>query len=326
MKKAENAKTVLAVIVPCYNEEAVLNLCNATFLKILEDMIEEGIVSDKSHICYINDGSIDKSWDMIMEFMRESAHIRGISFSRNYGHQSAMLAGIRECHADAYITIDADLQEEPSIIREMAVKFNEGYDIVYGVRSSRSKDSFFKRKASSLFYKIMGLLGSETVENSSEVRLISNKVAEHIRAYTEKNVYLRGIISSIGFKSAKVSYKRGKRAAGETKYPFSKLMAAAIDGLTTTSTKLLGFIFLGGVLLSALSLITLILSVFCVIFGMGLGCGWNLFLLSLIAFTGAIQTFALSIAAQYIGKIFKEVKNRPPYIIDKNYSGGLRED
>lgn len=313
-----NEKTVLALIVPCYNEEEVLDISNKEFLKILNEMIKDNLISDDSYICYVNDGSKDKSWQMIKDFMKNDKHIKGISFSRNFGHQAAMIAGIKECKADAYITIDADLQEEPIVIRKMVEKFNLGYNVVYGVRSSRKKDTFFKKYASNLFYKIMDILGSQTIKNSSEVRLISDKVAEIIRSYTEKNVYLRGIISSIGFSWTKVKYTRGERVAGETKYPFSKLLSAAIDGLTTTSNKLLGLIFPTGILVSFLSIAFLIGSIIAIFFADKYA--FNLFLLFFISLLTAIQLISLSIVAQYIGKIFKDVKNRPTYIIDEDFT------
>lgn len=315
---------VIAIIVPCYNEEAVLEISNKVFVNVLTGMINDDLISERSYICYINDGSKDKSWDIISKLMGENSKIRGISFSRNYGHQCAMLAGLKECQADAYITIDADLQEDPSMIKEMVANFCKGYDIVYGVRRSRQKDSWFKRNASLLFYKIMKAIGSETIYNSSEARLVSDRVANYIRKYPEKNIYLRGIISSIGFNYALVEYTRGERAAGESKYPFSKLLAAALDGIITTSIKPLRFIFTFGMCLLGLGLICLLVAAINLICGFTYG--WHFFFLFFISSVGAVQLFALSIAGEYIGRIFKEVKNRPSYIIDKNCSDGKEKD
>lgn len=312
--------STLAIIIPCYNEEAVLKKSNEVFLSILNEMKNLSLISHESYLCYVDDGSKDKTWELIQKFIEEENCIQGILFSKNFGHQSAMLAGLITCNADVFITIDADLQEDPNAMIEMVKKYNEGYDIVYGVRTERI-DKFFKKTLSSIFYKIMNKLGSDTIANASEYRLVSDKVVTEIKKYNEKNLYLRGIIASVGFSYTTVNYKRVKRFAGETKYPLSKLIATAFNGITTTSLKPLRLILIIGVFAFFISIFLLIISIFSFIIDNQAQYYWLIsFIISLF---GSLQILSIGIVGEYISKIFKDTQGRPLFIIEeykrKNY-------
>lgn len=306
--------SVLAIIIPCYNEEAVLEKSHHVFLSILNDMKNQSLISKDSYLCYVNDGSRDNTWNIIQKFIKQDNYVHGISFSKNFGHQSAMLAGLTTCSADVFITIDADMQEDPYAMIEMIKKYNEGYDVVYGVRTSR-KDKFLKKIFSSFFYKIMKFLGSDTISNASEYRLISNRVVTELKKYNEKNIYLRGIIASIGFPYTIVSYKRRERIAGETKYPFSKLIAAALNGITTTSIKPLKLTFFLFFASSIISLLLLCITIFLFIINNSLK--YYIFISFIISFFSSIQLFSMTIIGEYISKIFINTQNRPSFIIDE---------
>lgn len=306
--------SILAVIIPCYNEEAVLEKSHQVFLSILNEMKEQSLISKDSYLCYVNDGSKDDTWNIIQKFISQDNSVHGISFSKNFGHQSAMLAGLTTCSADVFITIDADMQEDPYAMIEMIKKYNEGYDIVYGVRTAR-KDKFLKKYLSNVFYKIMSFLGSNTISNASEYRLISKRVVSEIKKYTEKNIYLRGIIASIGFPYTVVYYKRSERIAGETKYPFSKLVTAALNGITTTSIKPLKLTFLLFFISSIISLMFLCITI--LFFVINNNFKYYCLISFLISFFSSIQLFALTIIGEYISKIFINTQNRPSFIIDE---------
>lgn len=308
-------KTVLAIIVPCFNEEAVLDYSNKKFLSILHELIKNGNISEESYICYVNDGSSDKTWDLIKTFKSQSRNVKGISFSKNFGHQSAMYAGLVTCTADAFITIDADMQEDPEMIKEMVEKYHEGNKVVYGVRKER-KDKFFKKYFAKLFYSVMNIVGSGTIPNQSEVRLLDKEVVEHLKKYPEKNIYLRGMIQSIGFKTALVYYSRVDRYAGETKYSFYKLIKTALNGITTTSSKPLEFISLLGMVFMGISVLLFLLAILGVFLNFS-----NIMvyiLLFAITFIGSIQLLSIGIIAEYIGRIFIETKGRPVFIIEED--------
>lgn len=308
-------KTVLAIIVPCFNEEAVLDYSNKKFLSILYELIKNGNISEESYICYVNDGSSDKTWDLIKTFKSQSRNVKGISFSKNFGHQSAMYAGLVTCTADAFITIDADMQEDPEMIKEMVEKYHEGNKVVYGVRKER-KDKFFKKYFAKLFYSVMNIVGSGTIPNQSEVRLLDKEVVEHLKKYPEKNIYLRGMIQSIGFKTALVYYSRVDRYAGETKYSFYKLIKTALNGITTTSSKPLEFISLLGMVFMGISVLLFLLAILGVFLNFS-----NIMvyiLLFAITFIGSIQLLSIGIIAEYIGRIFIETKGRPVFIIEED--------
>lgn len=306
--------STLAIIVPCYNEEEVLEMSNNVFLSILEKMKNLSLISQDSYICYVNDGSKDRTWSIIESFVQKEKYVQGITFSRNFGHQSAMLAGITTCHADVFITIDADLQEEPEAMIEMIKKYNEGYEVVYGVRSERD-DKFMKKYLSNAFYKLMKMLGSDTIPNASEYRLISKRVVEEIKKYNEKNIYLRGIIASIGFSYTVVYYKRVARIAGETKYPISKLITTALNGITTTSIKPLNWIVFLGIIAFIISMLLLVMTVVCFIINHNTVYYWLISFV--ISFFGLLQLISIGIIGEYIAKIFKNTQDRPLFIIDE---------
>lgn len=304
---------VLAVIVPCYNEEKILYKSHKVFYSILKDMIEKKIISSKSYICYVNDGSKDSTWEIIKSFIKEYEGVKGISLARNFGLQGALVAGLYTCNADAFITIDCDLQEDPEVIYQLTEEYKNGNDTVYAVRKSRTGDGWFRTFAGNLFYKIMDLLGSETIKNQSEVRLISSRIVEVLKNTNEKNLYLRGMIPSVGYPSTKVYYDRKARIGGTSKWSFIKLFDTAIDGMTTTTTKLLTYILWSGIFLALIFI--LFFGGFIIVSMVNKSIHWYLLIISILNFIGAIITISLGIIGAYIGKVYKEVRNRPPYTI-----------
>ena len=313
--KMNRENPVLAIIVPCYNEENILHESHKVFYNILNDMKDKKIISNKSYLCYVNDGSKDSSWEIIKSFISKDDGVKGISLARNFGLQGALTAGLYTCEADAYITIDCDLQEDPEVIYQLINEYKNGNDTVYAVRKSRTGDGWFRTLAGNLFYKIMDILGSETIKNQSEVRLISKRIVEVLKETNEKNLYLRGMIPSVGYKSTKVFYDRKARIGGSSKWSFIKLFDTAIDGMTTTTTKLLTYILWSGIFLSAIFVLFFI--GFLVISILNKAVHWNLLILSIINMVGAIITLSLGIIGAQIGKIYKEVRNRPVFIIEE---------
>lgn len=307
---------VLAVIVPCYNEEKILHESHKVFYSILKDMIEKKIISSKSYICYVNDGSKDSTWEIIKSFIKEDEGVKGISLARNFGLQGALAAGLYTCKADAYITIDCDLQEDPEVIYQLTKEYKNGNDTVYAVRKSRTGDGWFRTFAGNLFYKIMDLLGSETIKNQSEVRLISSRIVEVLKNTNEKNLYLRGMIPAVGYPSTKVYYDRKARIGGTSKWSFIKLFDTAIDGMTTTTTKLLTYILWSGIFLALIFI--LFFAGFIIASIVNKSIHWYLLIISILNFIGAIITISLGIIGAYIGKVYKEVRNRPPFTIGEN--------
>ncbi len=309
-------KPILALIVPCYNEENILAESHNVFYNILKASKQKNIIDEDSYICYVNDGSRDKTWDIIKDFHSKYSDVKGLSLSRNFGLQGALTAGLFSCSADIYITIDCDLQEDPNIIFELINEYHNGNEIVYAVRNNRSGDGWFRTFAGNTFYKIMDLLGTDTIKNQSEVRLISSKVVKILKETDEKNVYLRGMIASVGFKNTKVFYNRTARIGGTSKWSFLKLFDTALDGMTTTTMKLLLYILLGGIFLFGISLLVLILFIITSIVYVKIH--WYLLIIFTILFTGSILITSLGIIGNYIGKIYKEVRNRPSYIIGED--------
>lgn len=243
----------LALIIPCYNEEEVLNQSINTLCEIYENLIKNKQISPQSKMIFVNDGSKDNTWSIIEQAHKKHAYIKGISLSRNFGHQEALLAGLYNTSADIYITIDADLQDDPFVIKEMIKKYNDGNEIVYGIRNKRDTDSFFKRTSALWFYKMMKLLGVELVSNHADFRLLSKRAVEAMAQFKEKNLFLRAIVPLIGFQSANVYYERKKRNAGTTKYPLKKMLLFALKGISGFSAVPLHFITACGILISLLS-------------------------------------------------------------------------
>ena len=311
MKKAAK----LALIIPCYNEEDVLPSSIKKLSKLFENLQKDGTITETSQIVFVNDGSKDKTWQIIENAYKKAKYIKGICLSRNFGHQEALLAGLYNTDAEIYITIDADLQDDIAAIKPMIKKYQEGCEIVYGVRNKRDTDSIFKRSSAVLFYKLMKLLGVELVANHADFRLLSRRAVEAMSEFKEKNLFLRAIVPLVGFKSDCVYYERKKREAGQTKYPLKKMILFALKGISSFSAMPLHLITLCGALISALSFLLMIWTVYGYCTGSTI-VGWAS-LMSAITFFSGITILFMGIIGEYVASIFVEVKNRPTYIIDK---------
>lgn len=312
-----NKIPVLYIIVPCYNEETVLPLTIPDFIQVLNNMIDDELVDDKSRIVFINDGSTDDTWNIIACNAKANEHIAGISLSRNRGHQNALLAGLLESrdYCDITISIDCDGQDDISVIQEMVRQYNLGNEIVYGVRNNRDSDSFFKRFTAQSYYKLLAWMGSEVVYNHADYRLISSKVLNELASYEEVNLYLRGLIPLLGFTSTTVEYKRTERTAGKSHYPLSKMIGLAYNGITNSSVKPLRIITRTGVLVAFFSFIGAIWAIVELLIGNTVP-GWAS-TTCILCFVSGIQIISLGIIGEYIGKIYMETKHRPRYIISK---------
>lgn len=309
-------KTVYFVV-PCYNEQEVLPETSKRLLAKLDSLVERCMISPDSRIVFVNDGSRDDTYKIISELHAEDERFCGIKLSRNQGHQNALLAGLMTVKdkCDAAISLDADLQDDIDVIDQFVEKFNEGCDVVYGVRSSRKTDTAFKRTTALGFYKLMKFLGVEVVYNHADYRLMSARALDALSDFKEVNLFLRGIVPLVGFKSATVEYERHERFAGESKYPFKKMMAFAIDGITSFSVKPIRMVFSLGVIIFLCSIAVLIYSLIRWAFGQTVT-GWTTLIISIWAL-GGIQLLSLGLIGEYIGKIYKEVKARPKFIIEE---------
>lgn len=307
---------ILTIVVPCYNEQEVLPETVKELGGVLEKLIENEKVSLKSKILFVNDGSKDKTWELISKYTKEYKYVTGIKFSRNYGHQNALLAGMSVVveYSDMIITIDADLQDDINAIPEMVEKYNEGYDVVYGVRNSRETDTFFKRRTALAFYGLMGKLGVKLVPDSADYRLLSKRATESLLDFKERNLFLRGIVPLVGYDSAKVYYARKERFAGKSKYPLSKMLHFALDGITSFSIAPIHLILYLGVLTVIFSVVMMIYTLVEKING-HIVSGWASLMIS-IWFLGGVQLISISIIGEYVGKIFSEVKHRPRFVIE----------
>lgn len=309
--------SVLAIVVPCYNEQEVLPQTNKRLRALLDSMMQDRLVSSDSYIMYVNDGSRDDTWSMIAGYSEQDTHVRGLKLAGNVGHQNALMAGLETARQDADITvsIDADLQDDINVIPEMVKKFDEGNDIVYGVRRKRETDTFFKRTTAQMFYKFMTSMGVKSVYNHADFRLMSRRAVDALCQYEERNLFLRGLVPLIGYKTDSVYYDRSAREAGESKYPLSKMLSFAIDGITSFSVKPLRLIFYLGAVFMLISLAILIYVIVALCQGRGVQ-GWASLMLS-IWFVGGCVLICLSVIAAYIGRIFTESKHRPRYNIEK---------
>lgn len=309
---------VLAIVVPCYNEEEVLPSSNEQLISVLNNLIEANKISKDSYILYVDDGSKDRTWSIISSLYEKSSLVKGLKLSRNKGHQNALLAGLEYAkdHADVSISIDADLQDDINVISKMVDYYLEGHDIVYGVRSGRKKDSFFKRFTAQAFYKLMNALGTNTVYNHADFRLMSKRALEGLFKYNEVNVFLRGIVPTIGFKSEIVYYERKERQAGVTKYPLKKMLSFAFEGITSFSIKPLTLILRTGIFISFMSVMT-----FIILLVMDLMHYQNVDILVylgiLICFLLGLNLVGMGIVGQYVGKNYVETKARPRYIVEE---------
>jgi len=307
----------LYVVVPCYKEEEVLPETSKRLKEKMESLVRQGRISASSRILFVNDGSKDRTWEIIAGLHEKDSIFSGVNLSRNRGHQNALLAGLMTAvqDADMMISMDADLQDDIGAMDKMIDAYHEGYDIVYGVRSSRKTDSFFKRFTAEGFYRLMKAMGVDIVFNHADYRLMSRRAVEGLAEFKEVNLFLRGVVPQIGYSWTTVEYERAKRFAGESKYPFKKMLAFALDGITSFSIKPLRLIlFLGGIIF-VFSIIALLWALVARMTGHTVS-GWTSLMCS-IWMIGGIQLLSLGVIGEYIGKIYGETKERPRFIIEK---------
>lgn len=308
--------TKLAIVVPCYNEQEVLKDTTGKLTGLMEGLTREGLIGEDSFILFVDDGSRDATWELIEEAARDNGCVQGLKLAGNVGHQNALLAGLMTIkdEVDAAISIDADLQDDISVIGDMVKMYNEGTDIVYGVRSVRTSDTFFKRFTAESFYKLMKVMGIKSVYNHADFRLMSARAIDGLSQYKERNLFLRGIVPTIGYRSECVYYERKKRLAGESKYPVSKMMSFAFDGITSFSIKPMSFITGMGIFVILFAIAFAIFTFYSYMTG-NVVRGWASTVLS-IWFIGGLVIFSVGMVGQYVGKIYLEVKERPRYIIE----------
>ena len=308
----------LYIVIPMFNEEEVIDETTKRLRIKVNDLIKKKIISKDSKVLYVNDGSKDKTWEKITQINKEDKLFTGISLSRNRGHQNALVAGLLTArnYADVVISMDADLQDDINAIDEMLEKYHNGCDIVYGVRSARKKDTFFKKVTAEGFYKFMKLMGVDIVYNHADYRLTSKRVLDEFSNFKEVNLFLRGIFPLIGFKTDVVYYERAERFAGTSKYPLKKMLNFAWDGITSFSVKPLRFICVLGFLILFISIIIMIYAFIRKVTGNNVE-GWTFITIS-IWFLGGLQMLSLGIVGEYIGKVYNETKQRPRYIIEDN--------
>ena len=306
----------LGIVVPCYNEEEVLEETCNRLLAVLDSMIKTSKLESGSRIYFIDDGSVDKTWQMISSLASSNSHVAGIKLSRNCGHQNALLSGLFTAKEDAIISIDADLQDDVSVIADMVDEYLSGVDIVYGVRESRKVDSPFKRWTSEAFYRLMALFGVDLVFNHADYRLLSRRAIEVLKEFKEINLFLRGMVPLIGLPSSNVYYARAERFAGDSKYPLMKMISFALEGITSFSVTPLRIITTIGVAVFMLSLVMTVYIVFVRFFSGDVVPGWASTVLP-VYLLGGVQIFCIGIVGEYLGKIYKETKGRPRYIVEK---------
>ena len=308
---------VLAIVVPCYNEEAVLPVTSGLFERELDHLIDSGRVDPKSFILFVNDGSRDATWEIIQRLAADCPHIKGISLSRNRGHQNALLGGLMEVRrlCDVSISIDCDGQDDISAMDKMVDAYLEGCDVVYGVRSSRKTDTVFKRVSAQAFYRFLESMGVDTIYNHADYRLLSARVLGELAQFHEVNLFLRGMIPLIGFKSTSVYYERHERMAGESHYPLRKMIGLAMDGITSLSTKPIRIISLFGLIVAASGFLAIIWALATALAGLSVA-GWAS-TLAIICFMGGVQLLSVGIIGEYVGKIYMETKHRPRFIISE---------
>lgn len=308
---------VLYIVIPCYNEQEVLPITAPMFLNKLHELAEKKLVSENSRILFVNDGSSDGTWDIIRALAASDEHYIGISQSRNRGHQNAVLAGLMEAKdsCDISISIDCDGQDDINAMDDMVRAHLDGCDIVYGVRNDRETDSFFKRTTAQGFYRFLSAMGAEIVYNHADYRLISARALHELAKFKEVNLFLRGMVPLVGFKSTSVEYKRAERIAGKSKYPLRKMLALAGDGITSLSIKPLRLIMSFGVIVALLSFVGVIWAIVAALAGRAVA-GWAS-MTCIICFVSGVQLICMGIIGEYIGKIYMETKQRPRYIISE---------
>lgn len=314
-------RPILYIVIPCYNEEQVLPITSKLFLEELNDLISKNKISDDSRIMFVNDGSKDTTWNIIKGLSEEDKHFVGICQSRNRGHQNAVLAGLMESkdQCDITISIDCDGQDDIKAMEAMVDAYANGAEVVYGVRSKRDTDTFFKRFTAESFYKLLNKMGVEVVYNHADYRLISSRVLEEFAKFKEVNLFLRGLIPLVGFNSTSVYYERHERIAGESHYPLSKMLGLAFDGITSLSIKPLTIITSLGLVVSLISFIGVIWTIVSHFYGATVS-GWAS-TTCIVCFLGGVQLISIGVLGEYVGKIYMEVKHRPRYIIsERTYS------
>lgn len=313
----ETNGTILYIVVPCYNEEEMLHITSEKLEEKLRTLKNAGRISDDSRVVYVDDGSKDKTWNIIEEMHHNNKVFNGVKLSRNEGHQNALLAGLDYArnHADMIVSMDADLQDDIDAVDAMIDKYHAGAEIVYGVRNDRSTDSAFKRGTAQLFYKMMKIMGAEIVYNHADFRLMSKRAVDELMNFKEVNLFLRGIVPLIGFKTDIVEYERHERIAGESKYPLKKMLSFAIDGVTSFSIKPINMIITAGFVCFLISVGMLIYSCIRHFTGDTVS-GWTSLMTSIWAL-GGLQVVSIGVVGKYIGKVYLEVKERPRYIVDK---------
>ena len=324
----ENRQDILYMVIPCYNEQEVLPITAPMFLQKINDLAAAGKISPDSRVLFVNDGSKDRTWEIINELAASDEHYVGICQSRNRGHQNAVLAGLMEAKSrcDITISIDCDGQDDINAMDGMVDAYRDGCDIVYGVRSKRDTDTFFKRFTAESFYKILNAMGAEVVFNHADYRLMSARALEEFAKFKEVNLFLRGMVPLVGFKSTCVTYERHERIAGESHYPLSKMLALAFDGITSLSTKPIRFITGFGVFVALVSFIGVLWAIIEAAMGLTVS-GWAS-MTSIICFVSGVQLICLGVIGEYIGKIYLESKHRPRYIISETTPnfGEAKED
>ena len=312
-----NRSPILYIVIPCYNEESVLPITSPMFLDKIKELVAVGKIADDSRILFVNDGSKDRTWEIIQELAEKDPHYIGICQSRNRGHQNAVLAGLMEAkdNCDITISIDCDGQDDINAMNEMVDAYLDGCEVVYGVRSKRDTDTFFKRFTAEGFYKLLNWMGVEVVFNHADYRLLSSRVLQEFANFKEVNIFLRGMVPLVGFKSTSVYYERHERIAGESHYPLKKMLALAFDGITSLSIKPIRMITIAGIFIAFLSFIGVIWAVVGEFMGNTVS-GWAS-TVCIVCFMGGIQLLCLGVIGEYIGKIYLETKQRPRYIISE---------
>ncbi len=313
----EKVKPILYIVVPCFNEEEALPQSHVQLSKLVDGMVERGCVAQASKLLYVDDGSRDGTWEIIEKLSEESSLVAGVKLACNSGHQNALMAGLAAAveHCDIAVSIDADLQDDINVIPQMVERYKDGCDIVFGVRKERKSDTWFKRTTANLFYGLMKRLGVSTIENHADYRLMSRRAMLALLDYKERNLFIRGIVTKLGYKTDCVYYDRSARIAGESKYPLRKMLNFAIDGITSFSVKPVRLVFMMGVLFLIIALLMLIYVLTAYFMGRSVS-GWPSLFLS-VWLVGAFVLIGLGVIGEYVGKIYTEVKNRPRYNVDK---------
>ena len=308
---------ILYIVIPCYNEEEALPITAKRMGELLDDMTGKGLIAPESRVMLVDDGSRDRTWDVICRLHAQDGRFEGVKLAHNAGHMNALWAGMTMAceHCDALVTIDADLQDDVNAIYGFLQKYREGCDVVYGVRNSRKTDTAFKRNSAQGFYKIMKKLGVELVYNSADYRLLSRRAVEALLQFGEVNMFLRGMVPLLGFKSAEVYYERGERVAGQSKYPLKKMVSFAVEGITSFSNKPIRFVTLLGFVCALLGVIMAVYVLFSLFGGRSVA-GWASTIMS-IWLLGGIQLIALGLIGEYVGKIYMETKRRPKFILEE---------